>query len=135
MASSVALARGISAVIRPSQRTMIRSADGQQLGQLARGHDDGPALGGQPADQSVDLGLGADVDAAGGLVEQEDLRLDQEPAGEDALLLVAAREAGDRDVAAGRLDRQLLDRPGDGAVLGARVDRAGRRSARGGGGA
>ena len=133
MASSVAWARGISAVIRPSQRTMIRSETASSSGSslevmmMARPWD------GQPADQLVDLGLGADVDAAGGLVEQQDLGLDQEPAGEDALLLVAAREAGDRNVAAGRLDRQLLDRPGHGAILGA-GRRAGRRSARGGGG-
>ena len=125
MASSVASARGISAVMPSLAEDDDPVRDGQQLGQLARGHDDRPALGGQLADQFVDLGLGADVDAAGGLVEQEDLGLDQEPAGEDALLLVAAREAGDRNVAAGRLDRQLLDRPGHGTALGARVDRAG----------
>ena len=101
--------------------------DGQQLGQLARGHDDGAALRGQPADQLVDLGLGADVDAASRLVEQEHLGLDQEPAGEDALLLVAAGEAGDRNVAAGRLDRQLLDGPLHGAPLRSRVDQRAER--------
>ena len=67
--------------------------------------------GGQAADQGVDLGLGADVDAAGRLVEEQDLGLDQEPAGEDALLLVAAGKARHRGVAAGGLDRRVLDRP------------------------
>ena len=59
-----------------------------------------------------------DVDPTSGLVEQEDLRLDQKPTGEDALLLIAARETRDRYVAAGRLDRELFDRPEDGTPLG-----------------
>ena len=67
--------------------------DGQELGQLAGGHDDGHPVLDEAADQGVDLGLGADVDASGRLVEEEELGVDQEPAGDDALLLVAAREA------------------------------------------
>ena len=80
--------------------------------------------GDEAADQGVDLGLGADVDAAGGLVEEQELGLGQEPAGEDALLLVAPREAGDRRAAAGGLDREPLDRLGHRAGLGAAVDQA-----------
>ena len=50
-------------------------ADGQQLGQLAGGHDDADPLAHEAVDQAVELGLGADIDAAGGIVEQQDLRL------------------------------------------------------------
>ena len=65
----------------------------QDLGQLGGDHDDGAALGGQLLDQGVDLGLGADVDAARRLVEQQDLRTRGDPAADDRLLLVAAGEA------------------------------------------
>ena len=46
--------------------------------------------------EPLDLGLGADVDAAGRLVEDEQLRLGGQPAGEQHLLLVAAAEGRDR---------------------------------------
>ena len=55
----------------------------------------------------------------------------QEPAGEDALLLVAAREAGHRDIAAGRLDRAAARWTRRTARRSARGSiSAGRRSAR-----
>ncbi len=40
--------------------------------------------------------MGADVDAARRLVEDEEARLGREPAGEDRLLLVAAGQEADR---------------------------------------
>ncbi len=43
-------------------------------------------------DDPVDLGFGADVDAAGRLVEDQHLRLGLQPARQQALLLVAARQ-------------------------------------------
>ena len=43
-------------------------------------------------DQVVDLGLGADVDAARRLVEEQDPRAGHDPAADDRLLLVAAAE-------------------------------------------
>ena len=52
----------------------------------------GLAVLGQVQDQALDLGLGADVDAAGRLVEDEDLRVRRQPAREDDLLLVAAAQ-------------------------------------------
>ena len=52
-------------------------------------------LGGQLADQRVDLRLGADVDAAGRLVEEQHARLRQQALGERDLLLVAARQRVD----------------------------------------
>jgi hypothetical protein len=49
---------------------------------------------GQPLDDPVDLVLRPHVDAAGGLVEDEQLGLGEEPLGEDDLLLVATGELG-----------------------------------------
>ena len=49
-------------------------------------------LTGQAVEQLVDLGLGGDVDAAGRLVDDQDLGLEREPARQHDLLLVAARE-------------------------------------------
>ncbi len=58
------------------------------------------ACGGQPVDQAVDLRFGADVDAARGLVEDDDLGIPLEPASQEGLLLVAAAERDDRLVGA-----------------------------------
>ena len=52
----------------------------------------------------MDLDLGADVDAARRLVEDQDPRLGREPLGQDDLLLVAAGERLDLLVDAGRAD-------------------------------
>ena len=60
-------------------------------------------------DQPLDLGLGADVDAAGRLVEDQDLRVRREPAGQDHLLLVAAAQVPDELLGVGRGDLQQLD--------------------------
>ena len=70
--------------------------DAQDLGQLGRDDDHRAALGREPLDQGVDLGLGADVDAAGRLVEQQDAGAGGDPAADDGLLLVAAGELADR---------------------------------------
>ena len=44
---------------------------------------------------SVDLFLGAHIDAARGIVQQHDARIGFEPLGDDDLLLVATREIPD----------------------------------------
>ena len=76
--------------------------EAEHLGQVG-GHDDhAEPFGGEVADHLVDLRLGADVDALGGLVEEQDLGLRGQPAGEQHLLLVAARQRRHR----------LLPRPG-----------------------
>src|SRR6185436_16605491 len=54
--------------------------------------DDRLALVGELAQQDVDLLLGAHVDAARRLVEDEHVAVLREPLGDDDLLLVAARE-------------------------------------------
>ena len=60
---------------------------------LGRDEQDSGALPRQVGDHLVDLDFGGDVDAAGRLVEDVELRaLDEEPLGEDDLLLVATRQ-------------------------------------------
>jgi hypothetical protein len=53
-------------------------------------------LGGQFADDAVDLELGADIDAACRLVEDQHARADLQPFGQHDLLLVAADSASPR---------------------------------------
>ena len=55
----------------------------------------------------MDLDLGPDVDAARGLVQDQDPRLRGEPLGEDDLLLVAARQRADELVHTGHPDVEL----------------------------
>ena len=66
------------------------------LVELGGEHDDRQALAGERAEQLVEVVLRADVDAAGRVVEQEDLRAEREPARDDHLLLVAAGQRRDR---------------------------------------
>ena len=55
-------------------------------------------------DQLVNFEFGADVDAAGGLVEQYEPRLRHQRLAEHDFLLVAAGQAADARLQAGRLD-------------------------------
>ena len=80
----------------------------EDLGQVARDEDDPEARRGQLGDDPVDLDLGADVDAAGRLVEDQQARLRGQPFGEDDLLLVAARQRADHLLDAGHLDVELV---------------------------
>jgi hypothetical protein len=63
---------------------------------------------GQLVEQVIDLALGAHVDAARRLVEDQDLGVGGQPLADDDLLLVAAREVLDLLLQAGRLDGQGL---------------------------
>ncbi len=54
--------------------------------------------------------MGADVDAAGRLIEDQELRFGQQPAGEQYLLLVAAGEKLDRLLRARGTDPQLANK-------------------------
>ena len=67
------------------------------------------ALGGDRAHQLVDLLLGADVEAAGRMVEDQHPRLRLQPLGQHHLLLVAAGEVEAERLDAGRADPQPLD--------------------------
>jgi hypothetical protein len=66
-----------------------------KLLELRRHHHDSQPRVREVCDQAVDLGLGADVDAARGLVEKQHAAAAQKPAGEHHLLLVAAGELAD----------------------------------------
>jgi hypothetical protein len=71
-------------------------ADVEHLGQLRGDHQDGHPVPGQPGQQPVNFGLGGDVDAAGGLVHDEQRRAAAQPLGQHHLLLVAAGQPGHR---------------------------------------
>ncbi|MPN42505.1 hypothetical protein SDC9_190062 [bioreactor metagenome] len=60
------------------------------------------------ADQLIDLRFCAYVDAACGLVEDKDIRLGQQPFGDDYLLLVATGKLGHRLVCVAHLDPQII---------------------------
>ena len=98
--------------------------EAEQLGHLGGDHQDGDAGGGELLDQAVDLELGADVDAAGRLVQDQDARLAGEPAGEHHLLLVAARELADLLLDGGRLDARAGRRAPDQPALAPAVEEA-----------
>ena len=66
-----------------------------------------PVLG-ELLDDALDLRLGADVDAARRLVEDQQLRVHREPAREQHLLLVAAGELADRLIGPGAFDAEPL---------------------------
>ena len=82
------------------------------------------AFGGQLVEQVVDLLLGAHVDAARGLIEDEDVHLGGQPLGDDDLLLVATREVARLLADARRLDVELLDALLGGRLRLARIDAA-----------
>ena len=113
-----------AAAIRPSTPSWVTSVPRQRADDGAIAQDDDPVgalddlleLGrdqhdrqprlGQLADQALDLGLGADVDAAGRIVEQQHPWLEAQDAGEQDLLLVAAGQLADPLIGARRLDPQ-----------------------------
>ena len=68
---------------------------GKDFGELGRDEQDALAGGGQFLGQGIDLGFGSDVDATGGFVEDDEVRVDEQAAGEQRLLLVAAAELSD----------------------------------------
>src|SRR5712691_711684 len=85
-------------------------AQGDQFRQLTGGDDQAQAVAAEEVDQLVEFGLRADIDAARRIVQQQNFRLRAQPARDDAFLLVAAAEAGDRRLRPGRLHRQTDDR-------------------------
>ena len=84
--------------------------DREALADLGGGVDDGEAAPGAFGEEAEDLGLGADVDAARGLVEEEDRGVGRQHLADDDLLLVAAGERADQRAAARGLDGDVPDR-------------------------
>ena len=66
----------------------VRALD--DLLELGGDHQHAQALIGEFADERLNLGLGADVDAARRLVEDQELRIGAEPSRQQDLLLIAA---------------------------------------------
>src|SRR5262249_41143156 len=79
-----------------------------QLRQVARRQQNRRAGRGQVAHMFMDLGFGGDVDAGGGLVEEQKPRLGSEGTGEEDLLLIAPRKSADRCVWTGGMNAHLL---------------------------
>src|SRR5262244_3571753 len=97
-------------------------ADADDLLHVAGDHQDRDAAVRQRAHQLVDLALGADVDTAGRLVEDDDARLHGKPLGEDHLLLVAAGKRRDLVGDRRRLDGEPASLPLGGVGLGGSLD-------------
>src|SRR5436190_16946649 len=102
---------GFGAIEEPGHPPLVDDHDAiahaENLRHLRRDHHDGDPLAGELAYEAMDLRLGADVDAARRLVEDEDLRLSEQPAGDQHLLLIAAGEVQDRLLHCRRLDAEL----------------------------
>ena len=127
MLGNVACGSRNTKLAAPHDRNAIADAD--QLGELAR-HDENRLAGeGEAVDQLIDLGLAADVDAAGWLIEEEDVHVVLEQSGEGNLLLVSTGEVGDRLLGAIAPDAELLDPHGSHLVLPSPDHDAGRAEA------
>lgn len=96
----------------------------EDFGQFGADHKDGFSLLGEVVDEEVEFVFGADVDAAGGFVEDDDVAVTFEPFSEDDFLLVAAGEVLDDFVVVGNLDAQVVDVSGQGVSFASMVDEA-----------
>ena len=72
--------------------------------------EDAYALVRKRAHHAIEFLLGADIDAAHRIVEEDDARLDHQPFGKHNLLLIAARKTSDRTLEGGRRDGEVADR-------------------------
>ena len=103
-----ASSRRISPVTRPSRIVTMRSETAR-----ISGSSDEMAITAMPRirhlqKQVVHLDLGADVDAARRLVDDQDLGPERQPAGQHHLLLVAAGQIGDELVGVRHADVEAL---------------------------
>ena len=109
MAISVAR-RGIQLAGHPALRhdhDAVRQRE--HLRQVGGHHQERHAARGEIAQDAVDVRLGADVDAARRLIDDEDARVARQPLGEQHLLLVAARQIAHLALDVRRGDAQLVD--------------------------
>src|SRR4051812_2779302 len=94
-----AIARDLRAFELPEQLMLAEDEDAVHqldvLIELGGEHDDRETLARERAEERVEVVLGPDVDAAGRVVQEQHARAEREPAGDDHLLLVAARERRD----------------------------------------
>ena len=130
IAAALASACGRSATVRPSLSTNTRSAPFDDFLELGGDHQYAEALIGKLADERLNLGLGADVDAARGLVEDQELRIGAEPSRQQHLLLIAAGELANLLLGARRLDREALHEAVDDFALARLIDDSHARQAR-----
>src|SRR5579883_860070 len=96
----------------------------EDFGELGGNHEDRDAFLGEVNHQTVDLGFGADVDALGWFVEDQDGGANGEPARERDLLLVAAGERAGIGVERRGLDPEALDEAAGHIALAGGVDEA-----------
>ena len=80
------------------------------------------AFGGQRAHQLVDFVFGADIHASGRLIENQHPGFGQEHLRQHGFLLIAARQAGDRQERAGGFEVQARDFLIDAAQFGFGID-------------
>ncbi len=90
--------------------------------ELGGDHQHAQALIGELADERLNLGLGADVDAARRLVEDQQLRIGAEPSREQDLLLIAAGKLANLLFGARSLDGETLHEAIDDFALARFVD-------------
>ena len=96
-------------------------ADLRHLLEIRRDDDDRrPGLE-RDVEQTVDFGLGPDVDARGRVLEHVDLRVKVQPAPDHDLLLIAARQELDRQRRIVRPQPELGAALPRGAILAARA--------------
>src|SRR5690606_8843599 len=95
----------------PSFPTRRSSDLGQQFIQVRRDENHREPVRDQAADQPADLGLGADVDPARRLIQNQHRGLRVDPPGQQHLLLVAPAQIADSLVKAGGPDVQIAYRP------------------------
>ena len=96
----------------------------QDFRKLRRDHDDGLALLDKLIHQCVDLTLGTNVDTAGGLIKNKDIRVFHQPAGDDDLLLVTTGEVLQQLLHGGSLGAQFCVEIGRGFTHFVVVDQA-----------
>ena len=97
-----------SPTMRPRAHVQHAVAGGEDLHHLVGDQDDADAVAGEFGDHLVDALLVLDVDADGGAVEDQHLRVGGEPFRQHHPLLVAAGEGLHRPVEAGDLDGEAV---------------------------